>query len=105
MFDCLASGFFNSLERATAPHRFPRGRLPSIFVSHAIPVDRRRVLQRLVRALMIIAAEPFAQASPCRESVSVVVDVNILILYTAPEPLDEAVVDPASPPVIMDPKI
>jgi hypothetical protein len=48
---------------------------------------------------MIVLFEVAAQAATGGQAVTVIVEVNVLILHTPPQPLDEAVVDPAAPAV------
>lgn len=58
------------------------------------PIGRRGVLQVGMGSGCVVALEEQPLNSVGRQPVSVVVEGHILKLYTAPQPLDESIVDP-----------
>ena len=89
--NCL-EGSWPSL--AADSHCFPGGWLAPVVACAAVPVDRSRVVERLVRARGVVSLEVHTKPPVGREPVTVVIEVDVLILHAAPQPLDEPVVDP-----------
>src|SRR6516162_4664251 len=66
---------------------------PQAFV---VNLARRVVAEALVLALFVIEAEPGANAGLCLGDTGIGMQVDLLILQTAPQPLDEDVVHTAT---------
>jgi hypothetical protein len=57
---------------------------------------RRAVVERLVKATLVVEGEPFADARSRFEPVGVAPQIDVLVLERAPEAFDEDVVHPAA---------
>ena len=58
--------------------------------------DRRLVVQRLVRAPLIVKGDPFGDSTPRLMTVGIALEIDVLGLRRPPQPLDEYVVHPAA---------
>src|ERR1035438_6055628 len=73
-------------------HRFPTGGLGAVGTGIKVRFRRRRITQRLVRTLLVVAVKPPAQPAAGRQSVAVILQIDVLIFCAPPQPLDEPVV-------------
>src|ERR1035438_9893167 len=80
-------------------HGFPTGWLGAMSAGVKVHFSRCRVAQRLVRTLLIIAVKPPAQPTASRQSVAVILQIDVFIFGAPPQPFDEPVVDPPPPTV------
>src|SRR5208283_3498104 len=97
-----AGGLISSLSVATGSfglHGFPSRRTGSIGTGIKVHFCRRRVTQRLVRTLLVIAVKPPAQPASGRQPVAVILQIDVLIFGAPPQPFDKPVVDPPPPTV------
>src|SRR6516164_8121889 len=73
-----------------------RQRRSSTYPQAFVNLARRVVAEALVLALFVIEAEPGANAGLCLGDTGIGMQVDLLILQTAPQPLDEDVVHTAA---------
>src|SRR5439155_15754522 len=86
------------LSGAKSPHP-PRGRHGSAAAVHPA---RRLISQRLVRPLFIVEGEIPPQSPLGVPHASIVLQVDLLVLHAAPQPLHKHVVERAAPPIHAD---
>src|SRR5208337_5676622 len=80
-------------------HRFPGGWLGTVGTGIMVGFRRRRITQCLVRTLLVVAVKPPAQPAAGRQSVAVILQIDVLIFGAPPQPFDKPVVDPPTPAV------
>src|ERR1017187_293036 len=69
-------------------HRFPTGWLSPMRAGIKVHFCRRRITQRLVRTLLVIAVKPPAQPASSRQPVAIVLQIDVLIFGAPPQPFD-----------------
>src|SRR6266496_2888944 len=93
-----AGGLISSLSvrpGSLGPHRLPIGWLGAVGAGIKVYFRRRRITQRLVRTLLVIAVKPPAQPAPGCQPVAVILQIDVLIFGAPPQPFDKPVVNPS----------
>src|SRR5207244_5898274 len=65
-------------------------------------LHRRSIAQRLMKAPLVVKVDPFTDSGSCLAPVAVALEIDVLMLERAPQPLDEDVVHPAAAPIHRD---
>ena len=55
-------------------------------------LHRRSIAQRLMKAPLVVKVDPFTDSGSCLAPVAVALEIDVLMLERAPQPLDEDVV-------------